>query len=132
MSIATVRDELAAGITATGSAYGYARPPGQISTFPAAVVVDPTEITYHLAAGRRTRIRLPIRVIVARTAAQDAVVRLDELITYTELPADIEAITGSWTDIAVLDSIGGYVDFRQADRLVGVAADLNVQITINN
>lgn len=135
MTIKAVRDELAAGITAATAlgVFGYARPPGLVGVFPAAVVQDPNRISYHETAGRRTVVELAVRVIVGRSGVQDQVDRLDELITYSNLPKALEDITGaSWTSIAVTESVGGYADFAQGKQIVGVAADLLVRLTLTN
>ena len=132
MSIKTARSELAAGITAASSlgVFGYARPPGAVGVLPAAIVQDPTSIRYHTTASRRTVVDLDVLVIVGRAGEQEASDRLDELVTYTNLPAAIEAITGaSWSQIVVNELVGGYADFQQAGRIVGVAGSLSCRLT---
>jgi len=134
MTIADAREELAAGITAGAlGVFGYPRPPGAVGVLPAAIVQDPFRITYHETAGRRTVVELAVRVIVGRAAAQDQVARLDELVTYSNLPKLIEDITGgSWSSIAVTELAGGYADFAQGQQMIGVAADLTVRLTFPN
>ena len=132
MTIATARDELAAGITAAAiGVYGYARPPGQIAKLPAAVVQDPSRVVYHAAAGRRSVVTVDVRVIVGRSAAEDQVAKLDELVTYANLPATLEAVSGSWLELAVTELANGYSTFMQGGTAIGVAADLTCTLTFN-
>lgn len=127
------RDELAAGITAGAlGLQGYARPPGQVATFPAAVVLDPSRVRYHVSNGKRTEVELAVRVIVGRQASQDSVARLDELVSRSQLPALLESITGSWHGLAVTELAGGYADFQQGGQIVGTAADLLCSLTFTN
>lgn len=132
MTIATARNELAAGVTAGAlGVYGYARPPGQIAKFPAAVVQDPTRIEYHTTLGRRSVVTLDVRVVVGRAAAEDQVAKLDELVTFAQMPALLESISGSWLELAVTELAAGYSTFMQGGQAVGVAADLTCELTFN-
>lgn len=130
MNLATARDELAAGIQAGGlDLTGYARPPGKVAKFPAAVVRDPARIQYHTARGVRIEVDVPVFVIVARKAAQDATVLLDELVSNTAVPDLITGLTGSWDTIVAREMDGGYLDFVQGGELVGVGAVINTYLT---
>lgn len=130
MNLGTARTEIAAGLDADGTVIGYARPPGQIAKFPAAVVGDPSEIDYRAAYGKRVEVVLPVRIVVARTAAQDGTDTLDTLVSDTGLPAVLEAITGaSWEQLEVGSLTGGYADFIQGGKPIGVTADLTVTLT---
>lgn len=131
MDLKAARNEIAAGIDADDlDVVGYARPPGQIARFPAAVVGDPSSIVYHGAAGRRVVVTIPVRVIVARTAVQDGTDLLDDLVSYDGLPTALEDIAGgSWEQLVVNELTGGYADFVQAGKPIGVTADLTCQLT---
>lgn len=135
MNLKTARNELAAGITAAAlDVYGYGRPPGAVQHFPCAIVQDPSRIDYHPTMKRRTSVELTVRVAVSRQAAQDSSARLDELVSAGAggVPELLESLTGSWSQIAVTELVGGYADLQQGNELVGVAADLNVLLTFNN
>ena len=129
MSIKAVRDLVAAGADAHADiAVGYGRPPGDIADLPAVVVQDPTAIRYHTAMGARRVIEVPVRVIVPRDGEEDSTERLDDLLTYAELPATLEAIdgTGVWLQLVADDVIGGYFDVLDPDHdaVIGLGADI--------
>lgn len=133
MNVATVRNELAAGVKAADAGiHPYPRPPGQVGAFPALIVRDPTLIRYHRTAGQSKRITLPVFVIVSRAAAQDGTEQLDTLVSPTGVPAVLEAITGaSWEQLVVDELAGGYFDFVQGNQTVGLGAVLETSLTFN-
>ena len=126
MDLRAARDRLAdqhpAGIA------GHARPPGNVPTFPAYIVQDPSQIDYRPTMGDRQAATFAIRVIVARTD-ELATAALDDLVS--ELPALLEAITpdGKWRQLAITEATGGYAEFPQGGRVVGLSADLTARIT---
>ena len=133
MNVGAARDELAAGITAGElGVHGYPRPPGAVQHFPAAIVQDPGRVNYHTAVKRRTTLELVVRVAVSRQAAGDSTAKLDELVSPGGVPDLLESIAGSWSQLAVLELVGGYADLMQGTQLVGVAADLSCLLTFTN
>jgi len=134
-TLRAARAALAAGITASGlGVHGYARPPGAVHAFPAAVVLDPRTVVYHDTGGKRTAVELAVRVLVGRQASQDSVARLDDLVSRSQMPVTLEQIDGPWTELACLRLDGGYADYRQGEpgQIVAVAADLVCQLRFNN
>lgn len=128
MDLDAARTAIAAAATAYGI-NGYPRPPGNVASFPAAVVQDPLEIEYHEAAASRHEALIGIRVIVSRSSEQESTVELDNLISYDELPAALEAATPTgYRELVVERCTGGYAAFAQSGNVVGLAADLTARV----
>lgn len=130
MDLRAVRDRIAAQHPA--GIMAYPRPPAAIGHLPCYVVRDPTRINYRSTMGGTVTVTFPVRVIVARIAAQDNSPALDDLLS--TLPADLQAITpgGLWQPrgLHVEEMTGGYSDYQQGDQLIGIAADLTVHVHI--
>ena len=126
MDLRAARDRIAAQHPA-GIA-GHARPPALVPQFPAYVIGDPTEIDYHPTMGDRQSAVLPIEVIVGR-ADPLGVAELDDLVS--TLPDQLDAIApdGKWRKFAITGLTGGYRDFPQGGKVVGVVATLTARIT---
>lgn len=126
MDLRAARDRLAdqhpAGIAA------HPRPPGNVPTFPAYIVLDPSQIDYRPTYGDRQAATVGIRVIVGRADPLGAA-ELDDLVS--DLPAALEAIDpdGKWRQLAITEATGGYATFEQGGRVVGLSADLTARIT---
>jgi hypothetical protein len=130
MDLRAIRDRIAAE-PITGI-YGYPRPPGTVSTFPAYIVTDPADIDYRLTYGGRIRVTVAIRVLVARRSEQDNTAALDDLVS--TLPAALEAITpdGLWqpNGLNVTGMSGGYFQFSNGNDSEALGADLTATIDI--
>ena len=126
MDLRAARDRIAAQHPAGISAHP--RPPGNVPQFPAYIVLDPAEIDYQPTMGDRQTATFGIRVIVGR-ADPLGVAELDDLVS--TLPALLEAITpdGKWRQLAITGLTGGYANFEQGGKTVGVSADLTARIT---
>lgn len=128
MDLGAARERIAnnAGAAVTG----HARPPGALNDLPALIVLDPIDVTYHTAASNRHTATMPVRIVVSRTVEQDGTAELDDLVSYPQIPATLEAIdpAGDWVQLAVTEMADSYFDFAEAGNTVGLAADLLVTI----
>lgn len=125
MDIGAAREAIAAGLTATGLVHGYPRPVGSITKLPAAIVLDPGPHQFHTAVARRHTSQIVVRVMVSRTAEQDTTKLLDDLVSFDQLPAAIEAIdSGEWVSLTVTGTRGEYVEVVQGGKTIGLGCDL--------
>jgi hypothetical protein len=127
MDLDAARTAIAAA--APAGVTGYPRPPGHLPHMPALVVGDPVELEYHVAAKLRHEAIIPLRLIVSRSAEQDSTAELDTLISYDQVPAALEAAAPSgYTQIVIESCSGGYAEYVQDGRPIGLAADLTARV----
>ncbi len=127
LQLGAVREAIAAG--APAGVHGHPRPPGLVAAFPALIVGDPEQITYRSSYGNRPLVVLPVRLIVPRAAEQADAAQLDALIstmhdTLAGLSSDL------WSELNVTGMTGGYFDWLQGGRPVGLGADLTTELVI--
>lgn len=130
LQLGAVRERIAANPPA--GVVGIARPPGLVGAFPCYIVGDPDSIIYQSSYGGRPLITFGVRVIVGRQASQDGTAELDALVS--TLPGHLAAIDagGLWSELNVTELSGGYFDWTQAGKVVGLAADLTVEVIKRN
>jgi hypothetical protein len=127
LQLGAVREAIAAG--APSGVTGHARPPGLVASFPALIVGDPQEITYQSSYCGRPVVVLPVRLIVPRAAEQNDAAQLDALVS--TLPDLLAAISSElWSELNVTGMAGGYFDWLQGGKVIGLGADLTTEIVI--
>lgn len=130
LQLGAIREQIATNPPTGVSAH--ARPPGLVTAFPALIVHDPQLIQYRTTRGNRAVIRLPARLIVPRAGEERDAAQLDALVS--TVPDQLAAIDagGLWSELNVLEMAGGYFDWQQGGQVVGLGADLTLEIVTRN